>query len=402
MTDMWQDSDIALDMPEGKVENQKYDDRANLLPGDTSTTNGNSTAYSGSKSGFLSFDFYQSLFDVDTDTVYNRLRSSIIPRKNFNFIDSVLRSARRKNNGPDMYGPFWICVTLVFSTAICGNLANFIHRNGDPYWNYSPEFDKVSMVATSVFGYAYFLPVVIYFFIKYKVNGSSNNSSGSLDNSPDYRFMEILCTYGYSLFVYIPISVLWVLPFESFRWILVLVGAGVSGSMLAQALYPTVKYQSKKQLVYILLGLILVSNLALAIGFKKYLFETEEVANVNFIKTYEEVEAPVEGFAEKLVASEQQQEQQQNFPEIDAAVDDSNNNQDEIAEALSNSEEFERSERSEEVAEDQVEIQNEQVQVQDTQEDNSQILTQNENLVAQENVQNDNGENLGAVNSDES
>lgn len=262
MTDnVWQESEISLNIPEGDVEDTKIDDRASLLPGESGGASNEAEPGAG-KSGFLSFDFYQSLFDVDTDTVCNRLRSAIIPKKNYNFIESVLRARRR--SGPDMYGPFWICTTLVFSTAICGNLANFIAQQGSPTYNYSPEFEKVSLVASSVFGYAYFVPVILWFIIKYNV----------ANNSVNYRFMEILCTYGYSLFVYIPISILWVFPVESFRWLLVITGAAVSGSMLAQAFYPVVKSE-KKQLIYLLLGVIISLNLVLAVGFKMYFFEAK-------------------------------------------------------------------------------------------------------------------------------
>ena len=38
-------------------------------------------------------------------------------------------------------GPFWICTTLVFTTAIAGNLANYIQHGGNDYeWRY--DFHK--------------------------------------------------------------------------------------------------------------------------------------------------------------------------------------------------------------------------------------------------------------------
>lgn len=83
--------------------------------------------------------------------------------------------------------------------------------------------------------------------------------------------MEIVCTYGYSLFVYVPISFFWVFPFEGFRWILLVAGAFVSGQMLVQAFLPAMKNE-KKQLMYLFFGVMIFSNIALAIGFKKYFF----------------------------------------------------------------------------------------------------------------------------------
>ena len=38
-------------------------------------------------------------------------------------------------------GPFWICTTLVFTTAIAGNMANYIQYGGKDYqWRY--DFHK--------------------------------------------------------------------------------------------------------------------------------------------------------------------------------------------------------------------------------------------------------------------
>lgn len=250
----WEKSEISLDIPdESNISTSKpvKEENARLLPGDNSTADRKM-----SYSSLFSFEFYQNLFDVDTDTVLSRIRTSCIPKQNFSFIEGVLRSRRR--SGPDMYGPFWICVTLVFSTAICGNLSNFITLRGSSEYNYSPEFEKVSLAATTIFGYAWILPLIIYFFMSYKT-------------SSDYQFLEIVCAYGYSLFVYVPISFFWIFPWEMFRWAMLIGGAVVSGNMLAQSLWPAMRSE-KKQLVYMLLGFVLVSNLALAIGFKVYFF----------------------------------------------------------------------------------------------------------------------------------
>jgi len=38
-------------------------------------------------------------------------------------------------------GPFWICITLVFTVAVAGNLANYFHSAGEHYkWKY--DFHK--------------------------------------------------------------------------------------------------------------------------------------------------------------------------------------------------------------------------------------------------------------------
>lgn len=39
-------------------------------------------------------------------------------------------------------GPFWICVTLVFSVAISGNISKFLSKMGDTDYHYRPEFHR--------------------------------------------------------------------------------------------------------------------------------------------------------------------------------------------------------------------------------------------------------------------
>lgn len=39
-------------------------------------------------------------------------------------------------------GPLWICVTLVFSVAISGNLSTFLSRLGDSSYHYRPQFHR--------------------------------------------------------------------------------------------------------------------------------------------------------------------------------------------------------------------------------------------------------------------
>ena len=42
---------------------------------------------------------------------------------------------------PDFYGPLWVCITLIFSTAISGNMADFFATLGsDTEWEY--DFKK--------------------------------------------------------------------------------------------------------------------------------------------------------------------------------------------------------------------------------------------------------------------
>ena len=53
---------------------------------------------------------------------YFRLIWSVLPRPGAT-MDFLRRSIRPK---PDLYGPFWVCVTLIFSVAISGKITNIV------------------------------------------------------------------------------------------------------------------------------------------------------------------------------------------------------------------------------------------------------------------------------------
>ena len=94
-------------------------------------------------SNFWTFAFYQQFFDVDTADVKNRVLYSMVPLPSKSFLQYHVRPR------PDLYGPFWVCVTLVFSIAISGNMADFLHKSfaaGDDQpvkWHY--DFHKVNI-----------------------------------------------------------------------------------------------------------------------------------------------------------------------------------------------------------------------------------------------------------------
>ena len=93
-------------------------DDTEALLGPTSLADIDTTA---KQESVFSFGYYQRLFDVDTEDIVARLAWSALPRPKFtsNFAKDKIKSK------PDLYGPFWICVTLIFSVAIAGNVGNF-------------------------------------------------------------------------------------------------------------------------------------------------------------------------------------------------------------------------------------------------------------------------------------
>lgn len=140
------------------------------------------------KVSFLTLEYYQQFFNVDTYVVIERIANSMIPKRAGG---NYLRSSIGQN--PDLYGPFWITVTLVsnlwfsfdifvyflifvsygkiaqiFSIAISGNIASYLqHANDNYHWRYN--FHLVSYAATCIFIYANLFPIALWALFKYSL-----------------------------------------------------------------------------------------------------------------------------------------------------------------------------------------------------------------------------------------
>ncbi|KAJ9595837.1 hypothetical protein L9F63_012992 [Diploptera punctata] len=203
-----------------------------------------------SSTSFWTFEYYQQFFDVDTNRVIERIVWSMIPRPGVSYLQHHIKPK------PDLYGPFWICVTLVFTIAISGNLANYFQTaTGDYHWRY--DFHIVTYAATAIFSYAWLVPIALWGILKWR-----GGQEGRL------TFLEILCVYGYSLSIYVPVSILWVIQIEWLQWLLVAVGAALSGSVLLMTAWPAVQGDKRCIILLTILGL----HLLLAAGFKLYFF----------------------------------------------------------------------------------------------------------------------------------
>uniref|UniRef100_A0A8C3TB55 Protein YIPF n=1 Tax=Chelydra serpentina TaxID=8475 RepID=A0A8C3TB55_CHESE len=142
---------------------------------------------------FWTFEYYQTFFDVDTYQVLDRIKGSLLPLPGKNFVRHHLR------NSPDLYGPFWICATLAFTLAVSSNVSHALEKRGDPTFHYSPQFHKVTVAGAVIYGYAWLAPLALWGYLQWRKGRSSHVGS--------YSFLETVCVYGYSLFVYIPTSV---------------------------------------------------------------------------------------------------------------------------------------------------------------------------------------------------
>ncbi len=83
-------------------------------------------------------EYYQKYFQIDTQQVLERLAGSIRPRPNQSYFNSTIRQ------NPDLYGPFWVCVTFIVTVAISGNIVTYFHV---PDADFQIDFSKITLSA---------------------------------------------------------------------------------------------------------------------------------------------------------------------------------------------------------------------------------------------------------------
>lgn len=131
-----------------------------------------------------SLDYYSTFFDVDTSQVLDRCLKSMYPVGDY--------AADTLNNQPDLYGPFWIATSVVFSVFVCSSLAGSLaaYIAGKPHVY---DFTMLSFAVFVVYMYAFLCPALVWASTKYFGCRPS--------------LLEIINYYGYGLTIWIPVSV---------------------------------------------------------------------------------------------------------------------------------------------------------------------------------------------------
>ncbi|RAL39423.1 hypothetical protein DM860_002956 [Cuscuta australis] len=190
---------------------------------------------------------YKPYFDVDTSDVLERIKDSLIP-----FGGAF---TEKTSSSPDLYGPFWICTTLIFVAAAIGTFVTYLaHKIQNKEWDY--DINLVTWSACVFYGYVLIVPLCLYVVLKYL--------------SAPASLVQLFCLYGYSLFVFIPTLCLSVVPIEIFRWVVV----GVAGFMSATfvALNLRAHIVSAGERWFLIVAGIFLLQLALSLVLKLYLF----------------------------------------------------------------------------------------------------------------------------------
>ena len=162
-------------------------------------------------SWIFSLLFWQQYFDVDTEDVAVRIKNAIISPMSGTFSDVI-------GDNPDLWGPFWVCATLIFINALGTKYAYYLTHD-DSEGDFTFDVTRVSFGVCMFYGYAFCVPAGLWFILR--CFGGVNTGLASL-----------LCLYGYSLMVYVPMGILCLAPNQSLRWFAFLPSMAISSAFL--------------------------------------------------------------------------------------------------------------------------------------------------------------------------
>lgn len=89
----------------------------------------------------------KNYFDITTTEFINRVKNGIAP-DNKSFLTQI-------ENNPDIYGPFWITITVSILCFAFGNINVWLHQEGKFTYNFQSFVSTLNLLSIYVFGYPY-------------------------------------------------------------------------------------------------------------------------------------------------------------------------------------------------------------------------------------------------------
>lgn len=194
------------------------------------------------------FNWLKGYFKITTKDFFSRLLLSIIPF-NSKFYPSIEHS-------PDFYGPFWIYTTFIVLVSSCGSLTRTIQGKRDT--NFFQEFIPTAAVLIYFIGFG----VPIFLSLLSKLFGAKINVA------------SVICVYGYSYTIFLPIIIVCSLPNQLLQWILLAYAIFSSTSLIIMSIaksFDSVGTGKKFGVIIIICIFQLVIFLVLKLYFFKHL-----------------------------------------------------------------------------------------------------------------------------------
>ena len=205
---------------------------------------------------FFFFLIFKKYFQITSNDFILRFINSFIPF-NHKFGNLI------KNN-PDLYGPIWIYTSLILSLSATGSLTRTIQGHNNK--NFFQEF--IPIAASTIYIVGFGLPILIAFLMR--VFGIK------------LGFVHVICTYGYSFSIFLPISIICIIQFHFIQWISLIYAVFSSTSLLVVNYYKLMGDFSRNK-KSIIIAIVLLAQFGLLLFFKLYFFKkfSDEVLEEN-------------------------------------------------------------------------------------------------------------------------
>mmetsp|Transcript_59230 Transcript_59230/g.68141 ORF Transcript_59230/g.68141 Transcript_59230/m.68141 type:complete len:358 (+) Transcript_59230:153-1226(+) len=171
-------------------------------------------------------DAYKVYFDIDADDIVKRIRGVFLhfykPEYFRNNVMGAMKTDELK--GPDLYGPFWITMTLIFFIGVTANMHNFVHRNDVDEFDY--DINHLLHAASILISFAFVLPTILWITTKCCMGMQA------------LQLVEWICLYGYSLVPYMPAVFLSTIPFGIVAWVTLGLATAASCLMVIRNVSP--------------------------------------------------------------------------------------------------------------------------------------------------------------------
>lgn len=161
---------------------------------------------------------------------------------------------------PDLYGPFWTSVTLVFVIGIMSNLGSwmtFSPSAAGSIWRY--DFSLVTAALAVILGSLVAVPAGAWMALRYA-------------NGPPIPLVLLICLWGYSLVHYIPAAIVAVVPSALVRWFAAGAAAAGAGLFLVRSLLLVLSAADHPMLVRPILMTVASLHAVLAVVLRLYFF----------------------------------------------------------------------------------------------------------------------------------
>lgn len=155
----------------------------------------------------LDIAYYQQYFNVETGDVVARVRCALLAYKGGTIFDQHTQA--------DLYGPLWISATVALTLFSVSNLSAFMEAwlHDTAGWTY--DFSLLFSAFSILFGY---------------VVGGASLLWGALRwrGHQECKLADLLCIYGYAGTVWMPMTLLCIIPVDAVRWATVVLASGYS------------------------------------------------------------------------------------------------------------------------------------------------------------------------------